>query len=266
MAWRRRRALRGLLGLAVLVLLSGCLKLDADLTIAPDDTVTGRYVVAYLKNPDRPAGLAPARELLVSRGSAESRRYDDGTYLGTEYELRGVSFADLAAFAAVQQQQRETGTLRLARVGDEVTVAGTFDFRESRPVARTPEERASAGRGFAVRVRLTFPGEVHAANGKVEGRSVTWDVRPFELSTLTARASALPPAPPAESSGAATRAMVGAGIGGLVVLLVAVLLLRRRRRPAAVAPDPADATDFAWVLGERARPPGDPPRPPPYRP
>jgi hypothetical protein len=60
--------------------------------------------------------------------------------------------------------------------------------------------------------------------------------------------------------------MVGAGIGGLVVLLVAVLLLRRRRRPAAVAPDPADATDFAWVLGDRARPPGDPPRPPPYRP
>ena len=267
MVRRRRTGLRGLLGLVALVLLSGCLKLDADLAVAADDTVSGRYVVAYLKDPARPAsGLAPPRELLVSRGSAESRRYDDGSYLGTEYELRGVSFSDLAAFAAVQQQQRQTGTLRLARAGDDVTLAGTFDFRETRPIARTAEQRGAAGRGFAVRVRLTFPGEVYAANGRVEGRSVTWDVRPFELTTLTARASALPPAPPTATGGAATGAMVGAGVSGLAVLLVTVLLLRRRRRPAAVAADPADATDFAWVLGERARPPADPPGPPPYRP
>jgi hypothetical protein len=258
------RGLLGLLGLAVLLVLSGCLKLDADLAVAADDTVSGRYVVAYLKDPARPAsGLAPPRELLVSRGSAESRRYDDGTYAGIEYQLRGVSFFDLAAFAAAQQQGRPTGTLRLARDDDDVTLTGVFDFRETPPVNQTPQQREAAERTFSVLVRLTFPGEVYAANGRVEGRSVTWDVRPFELTTLTARANALPPAPPSAAGRAATTAMVGAGAGGLAVLLLAVMRRRRRRRRAALAADPADAADFGWVIGERPRSPSEPPRPPP---
>jgi hypothetical protein len=256
--------LRGLFMLAVLMLLAGCLKLDADLTVGADDTVSGRYVVAYLKDPDRPSpGLAPPRELLVSKGSARSRRYDDGTYAGTEYELRGVSFSDLAAFAAVQQQQRQTGTLRLSRDGDDVKLAGLFDFRETRPVDRTPRQRDDAARRFSVRVRLTFPGDVHAANGRIEGRSVTWDIPPLQLTELTARASALPPAPPGVDGGPAAGAVVGTGVGGLAVLLGTVLLLRRRRRPARdPAPaNPVDPADFAWVLGDRAARPAPPPSP-----
>lgn len=256
--------LRGLFVLAVLMLISGCLKLDADLAVGADDTVSGRYVVAYVKDPDRPSpGLAPPRELLVSRGSAQSRRYDDGTYLGTEYELRGVSFSDLAAFAAVQQQQRQTGTLRLTRDGDDIKLDGVFDFREVRPVNRTPQQQEEAARRFSVRVRLTFPGDVYAANGRIEGRSVTWDMPPLQLTALTARASALPPAPPAAGGGPTTRAVVGTGVGGLAVLLATVLLLRRRRRSVRAAAPSADAADFAWVLGDRAPPTARPAPPPP---
>ncbi len=46
--------------LAALVLLAGCLKLDADLTIGSDDTVTGTYVVAYKKDPDKAAPALPS--------------------------------------------------------------------------------------------------------------------------------------------------------------------------------------------------------------
>ena len=276
--------LRALFVIAVLMLLSGCLKLDADLAVGADDTVSGRYVIAYVKDPDRPSpGLAPPRELLVSRGSAQSRRYDDGTYAGIEYELRGVSFSDLAASAAVQQQDRQTGTLRLARDGDDVKVTGLFDFRDTRPVSRTPQQREDAERLFSVRVRLTFPGSVHAANGRIEGRTVTWDIPPFQLTTLSARAGALPPAAPAADGVPAAGVVVGAGLGGLAVLLATVLLLRRRRRPARAAAPPADPADFAWVLGDRAARPAPPPwdggdlpapreespqpqRPPPFRP
>jgi hypothetical protein len=255
--------LRGLFVLAVLMLLSGCLKLDADLAVGADDTVSGRYVVAYVKDPARPSpGLAPPRELLVSRGSAQSRRYDDGTYAGTEYELRSVSFSDLAAFAAVQQQDRQTGTLRLARDGDDVKVSGLFDFRDTRPVSRTPKQRADAERLFSVRVRLTFPADVYAANGRIDGRTVTWDIPPFQLTTLSARAGALPLAPPATDSGPAVGAVVGTGLGGLAILLAIVLLVRRRRRPTRAAAPPADAADFAWVLGDRAPPPARPAPPP----
>jgi hypothetical protein len=248
----------------LLLLLSGCLRLDADLTVNPDDTVTGRYVVAYAKDPNRPeGGFVPVRELLVSRGTAKARKYDDGQYQGIEYELVGVPFADLAAFAAVDVQGRRTGTLRLVRDGDDVVVDGTFDFRETRSARRTPQQQAEAERLFQVRVRLTFPGAVQTANGRVEGRMVTWDVPPFVRTTLQARAGARPPAPlgaAAEEAGPPlplpVLAAAAAGLGGLVLLLGLVLLVRRRRRrlsPGAV-PGPADPAVFSWVLADRAAP------------
>jgi hypothetical protein len=178
-----------------------------------------------------------------------------------------VAFSDLAAFAAVQQEDRQTGTLRLARDGDDVKVTGLFDFRDTRPVSRTAKQREDAERLFSVRVRLTFPGDVYAANGRIDGRTVTWDIPPFQLTTLSARAGALPPAAPAADGGPAVGAVigavVGAGLGGLAVLLATVLLLRRRRHPPRAAAAPADAADFAWVLGDRAPPPV-PPAPPPW--
>lgn len=256
-----RTSLAPLLGILV-VLLSGCLKLDADLAVAPDDTVTGRYVVAYRKDPAKPStGFAPVRPLLVSKGSADTRKYDDGQYEGAEYRLTGVPFADLAAFRAVSVQGRQTGTLQLTRDGDDVLVAGTFDFREPASVSRTAQQRAESERLFSVRVRLTFAGDVRSANAPVQGRTVTWDMQPFVRTTLQARAAAVPPAPPPRPAAQGSWAV---RITLLVVLALALLLLarivqvrRRRSRPRPVpAGAAADPADFSWVLG---RPP--PPRP-----
>ena len=263
MARGSRMSLALVFGLLVL-LLGGCLKLDADLTVESGDVVTGRYVVAYRKDPAKPAtGFTPVRPLLVSKGTADARKYDDGRYEGAEYRLAGVPFADLAAFRAVSVQGRQTGTLELTRVGDEVVVAGTFDFSEPASVSRTPQQRAEARDLFSVRVRLTFPGDVRSANAPVEGRTVTWDIPPFVRTTLQARAGAVPPAPPPVAAGGFPAGPVTLLLAGLALLLLVVaglvLALRARRRRPPPAPAGADPTDISWVLDR-------PPRPPPGRP
>lgn len=249
------------------VLLSGCLKLDATLTVGPDNTITGEYVVAYKKDPSRPdTGLGTVRELLVSKGSATASRYDDGDYEGTRYRLEGVPLEDLARFVPVTYDRRRTGTVQITRDGNDFLVAGTFDFREAKPTKRTVEQQRQAEDLFKVRVRLTFPGAVESGNGTIEGNTITWQMNPFVLTTLQARASAIPPpaaAAPASASNMAMLLALGGGALALVVLLgLGLVALRRRRQDGGVPAEPiADATDpsdFAWVVGDR-RPPAPAP-------
>ncbi len=171
-----------------------------------------------------------------------------------------MPFADLAGFRAVSVQGRQTGTLQLTRDGEDVLVAGTFDFSEPASVSRTPQQRAEAEQLFSVRVRLTFPGDVRSANAPIEGRTVTWDIQPFVRTTLQARAGAVAPAPVAADGSRVVPVALLAGLV-LVLLVAAGMLLARRRRRRRPPPQPvgavADPTDISWVLG---RPP--PPRRP----
>jgi hypothetical protein len=244
-------------------LLSGCLKLDATLTVGPDNTITGDYIVAYKKDPNRPdSGLGTVRELLVTSGTATATRYDDGDYEGTRYRLESVPLADLARFVPVTYDRRQTGTVKITRDGDDFLVAGTFDFREAKPTKRTPEQQRQAEDLFKVRVQLTFPGPVETGNGTIEGNTITWQMNPFVLTTLQAQASATPPpvaAPPQSAShGMVILAVGGAAVALLILLGLGLWALRRRRR-AGPAPDPipeaVDPSDFAWVMGDRRPPP-----------
>jgi hypothetical protein len=256
---------RPLVLLGVLVfLLSGCLKLDATLTVNPDNTITGDYVVAYKKNPNATpdTGFGAVRELLVTRGTATASKYDDGDYEGTRYRLEGVPLDDLARFVAVTYDKRQTGTIKITRDGSEFLVAGTFDFRETTPVKRTAEQQRQAEDSFRVRVQLTFPGQVESGNGTIEGNKVTWVMNPFVLNTLQAQASAIPPevaGPPANATNTAMLLAIGGGVLAVLILLVLGLWGLRRRRSGSAdepTPEPTDPSDFAWVMGERRPPPG----------
>jgi hypothetical protein len=248
-------------------LLSGCLKLDATLTVGPDNTITGEYVVAYKKDPNRPdTGLGTVRELLVSKGTATASRYDDGDYDGTRYRLEGVPLEDLARFVPVTYDRRQTGSIQITRDGEDFLVAGTFDFREAKPTRRTVEQQRQAEDLFKVRVRLTFPGTVESGNGTIEGNTITWQMNPFVLTTLQARASAIPPpaaaAPASPVNAAMLLALGGGGLALIILLGLGLWALRRRGRersaPPAMAVESADPADFAWVVGDRRQPPQQP--------
>lgn len=244
------------------VLLSGCLKLDAVLSVGTDNTITGDYVVAYVKDKTKQeTGFGTVRQLLVSSGTATASRYDDGQYEGTKYRLENVPLTDLARFVPVTYEKRQTGAISITRDGDDFVVAGTFDFRETKPVKRTPEQQAQAEQLFQVRVKLTFPGTVESGNGTIEANTITWQIQPFVLTTLDARASALLPAPPPRPDSGISKPLVfSGGLAGVAVLIMLgmVLVMMRRRRgdravaqPAVAVATAADRTDFSWVVGDR---------------
>src|SRR5260370_5161451 len=153
---------------ATALALSGCLKRAARLTVRSDNTISGDYVVAYLKSAAKPStGFGVARQLLVSRGSATASKYDDGQYTGTKYMLSGVALSDLAGFSAVVVNNRPTGTIAITREGSDFVVSGSFDFRDPKPIHRTPAQVRQAQDAVPVRGQPPLPGNVEAPAGTV---------------------------------------------------------------------------------------------------
>lgn len=141
-------------------------------------------------------------------------------------------------------------TFSFRREGNRVHVQGetTFPFFEF----------GGAGKNFDARIALTFPGDVISANGRQEGRTVTWVVSPDKPTRVEVVAELSDTAP-------AWVMWALAGGGGLVVLILvlgAVSLLRRRRAavPAGAAPV-FDAAEFQTFLDERSWYPPDMPLP-----
>ena len=188
-----------IVAVGVVMALTGCLRFDANLTLSPDDTVTGRFVVAVKEGTGKSYGTSdramaesiwadyPASKAL---GDAKVSDYHGGGYVGIS-----VKFANepLATFAPTA-----TGW-GITRVGDEFVVSG--------PSNATATQQAGSGSTGAftgdlsqlsdteLSVSITFPGPVTTTNGTVKGKTVTWNLSDGPA-TLDARGSAVATADP----------------------------------------------------------------------
>ena len=123
--------------------------------------------------------------------------------------------------------------LSIRRAGDKVEVSGSFFF----PVLSFGTDTTTAD----VRLAITFPGEVTAANGVRDGRTVTWRFALGEVQPVTATAY-LNGSP---GGGWGRLGLFGGG-GVLLVLAAAVaVVMARRRAVLAPAGAPAPGTDPA---------------------
>lgn len=180
----------------VVVALTGCLRFDANLTLSPDDTVTGRFVVAVKEGTGKSyqtTDRAMAESIWASYPAAKA--LGDATvsdYSGDGYVGISVGFADepLATFAPT------ASAWGITRVGDEFIVSGP-----SNATATATEAPSSGGTGAftgdlsqlsdaELKVAITFPGPVSASNGTITGKTVAWNLSDGPA-TLDARASAV---------------------------------------------------------------------------
>lgn len=188
-------------GFAALAL-SGCLRFSADVTLAPDNTVSGTFVVAVKDGSGEGYGMSD-REFAEAIWEDYPRATGLGDTTISDYGADGytgvtVTFNDapLAAFAPTPDAWGMT------RDGDHFVVSGPSDAASGAvPNAGDGEEGAFTGdisqlQDAQFTLAVTFPGKVVAANGNIEGRTVTWDLQhgPAELS---ARGSATPTTDPA---------------------------------------------------------------------
>ncbi len=221
-----RKLITALSAALLLLVLAGCIRFQADLTISADDTVSGDVIVAVLVNGDADDGEAVAAsraaeleaslvpELSGALGVTRSEYTDDG-YIGSRFELRETP---LTAFA-------DTGSaegLTIVRSGDRITLSGSLNVSgaEEEAAAEPPSDDAEASGDISVVV--TFPGEVISHDGEQSGRTVTWTAEFDQPITLSAESEV-------DTSPDLTVLWWVLGIAGLLLAVVVIVIAARRR-------------------------------------
>ena len=223
----------------LLLVLAGCIRFQADLTISANDTVSGSVVVAVVVNDDAEDGEAVAAEraqqleqslvpaLSGTVGVTRTAYTDDG-YVGSRFDLRD---APLSAFA----DSGNAENLTIVRSGDRVVVSGVIDFTDegSEAPAEAIDLDAEAESSGDISVSVTFPGEILSHDGAQSGRTVTWTTEFDRPITINAESQV-------DESPDLTLLWVGMIIALLLAIVVLLVVLRLRRRSRSHSAGEAD--------------------------
>jgi hypothetical protein len=258
------RTLGRVLGAGLLAfLLAGCFKVNMDVEVSPENTVSGSAVIAFDQSLLELSGqsvdqLFQDMDLSDLPAGATVEPYEEDGFVGQE-----ITFSDvpLDEFRGSEAAGATGEPIAIERRGDEFHVTGRFDM--------SGQEFAGGGQipqglldRFEFRISITFPGEVKSSTGEVDGNTVTWEPRFGEDTRIEAVASAIP----SESSPLMTILLIVAVV--LILGAVAFLLLRRRPAPAAGPMDttpgtPFDAATTTPMPTGTVTPPGEPTPAPP---
>lgn len=229
----KRPAALTALAVATLLALTGCMKLDFDVTVNADDTIDGTMTFGVEKeaiemmgdNPDDPTIFD---DMLSAEGMTVTPFADDD-FAGVNATFDRTTFAELAGKA-------DEGAFQFTHEGDLITFTGMLGEDSEAPVDFTALGLSAAD----ARISVTFPGPVTESNGTVDGNTVTWKGDMSKALAMTATAKDSP------SGGGAV--LIVYGVGALVAIggvIGGVLWVRRRDAVAAV--DESEAFDAYGV-------------------
>lgn len=220
---RGRRVPRRLLGMAamatMLFVLSGCLQLNAQMSVRKDDTVSGRILVAG----DQPAQAAALDRLATPSGLEQKVRitaYSADGFTGKEIYFTQLTFAEVDALTlALDIEGSRPYTMGFRRSGDSVSFNGSVDL------SGLPADRAGSA---TTRVDLTFPNRISQTNGTLGGgNSVSWTPAAGSITRMQAASSYPDPA----TRGFAVWMIVG--IGAALLVSIGTVLAARTSRARA---------------------------------
>jgi len=164
--------------LGVVLLTTGCVKLNLDVTVNNDDTVSGTMVFAVAKSladlgTGSESGSAPDTEgLLGDVDNVTVEPFDDGDFVGTSYVFEGVP---LETF---KPEVGDESAFGIQRDGDNIIVSGVIDTSsEGEQLSDNPFGGAFLESIFSttdLRISVTLPGEIRETNGEVDGQTITW--------------------------------------------------------------------------------------------
>ncbi|KAA0917253.1 DUF3153 domain-containing protein [Dietzia sp. ANT_WB102] len=217
---RLPRRLAGITALAsLLVVLSGCLQLNAQMSVRKDDTVSGRILVAG----DQPAQATALDRIITPPGLEQKVRitpYSADGFTGREIYFTQLTFAEVDALTlAIDIEGARPYTLGFRRSGDTVSFSGSVDL------SLLPPDRSETA---TTRVDLTFPNRISETNGTIgAGNSVSWTPAPGSITRMQASSSYPDPA----ARGFAVWMIVG--IGAALLVAIGTILAARTSRARA---------------------------------
>jgi hypothetical protein len=275
---KTRRFWRVLGSAALAVLLAGCFKVNMDLDVTADNTVSGTAVVAVEESLLELSGqnvdqLFADMDLSDLPPGSESEPYEEDGFVGRQITFEEVPLSEFTGNGTL------SGTasgeeLNIVREGDEFHVTGGFDMSgQEFTGTEIPQQFLE---NFEFRISITFPGPVSSASGDIDGNTVTWEPRVGQNTEIQAVASAIP------SSSSPLLMIVLIAAGALVLGAIVYFLTHRGSAAAAdpiadtgfgdavPAPSPAspegspvDTPQTAFPAPNAASPVDDTPPPPP---
>lgn len=186
---RNRPRLRAAAALAVAfaltAALSGCMKVDAQLVVHEDDTVSGSVILAVDKRLATLTGKSE-NQLVDSLGvdadkiaaGATTEPYSDPSFVGRRIVFSGTPLSDFHGTGAQD-------SLTLTHDGRSYLFNGVVDLRGVNLAEPAVQRFADL---FSFQVSIAFPGKVVEHNGVLTGQTVTWTPKAGETLALHARA------------------------------------------------------------------------------
>lgn len=211
------------LALAVVsaLVLTGCVRVEMNVTLAEDDTASGDFIFAVSQELLEIAGEESIDDMLGGEETIPggvTERYEsedengDGSpdFVGTQTTFSGLPLEEFDAAG---------DGLRIFRDGDDYVVSGAADDLTEQAGGEELPETASAT------MSVTFPGAVSEHNGELDGNTVTWDLLEHG-GELQARGSAS-----ADSGFPLWLILVIAALVGIGAGIAGVLIVSSRRKP-----------------------------------
>jgi len=251
------RRLGRLLGVcAFALLLSGCFKVNMDVEVSPENTVSGKAIIAVDESLLELSGqsadqLFKDMDLSSLPAGATTEKYQEDGFIGQQITFSDVPLAEFTGNNTLSGTGTGSGDqLNIVRQGDEFHVTGAFDM--SGPEFTGTEVPKQFLENFEFTISITFPGEVKSATGEIDGRTVTWKPTFGKNTRVEAVASAIP-------SASSPLLMILLIAGAALILGAAVFVITHRKpAPAAASFDDAATMPVDTTL---PAPPGSPVEP-----
>ena len=225
---KTRRIGRAIGSVAIALLLAGCFKVNMNLDVAADNTVSGTAVIAVdeslLPSGQGVDDLFADLDLSDLPDDATVGPYDEDGFVGQQVTFNSVPLAEFAGSGALSATGDD---LSIVREGDEFHVTGGLDMSgEGIAGTEVPQEFLE---NVEFTIAITFPGEVVSATGDIDGNTVTWRPTVGQNTPMEAVASAIP------SSSSPILMIVLIALGALVLGAVVFFLTHRTPAPTTNA-------------------------------
>jgi len=234
------RRLGRLLGMGALAwLLAGCFKVNMDVEVSPENTVSGTAIIAVDESLLKLSGqsadqLFKDMDLSDLPAGATTERYQEDGFIGQQISFNDVPLPEFTGNNTLSGTGTGSGDqLNIVRQGDEFHVTGAFDM--SGPEFTGTDVPKQFLESFEFKISITFPGEVKSATGAIDGRTVTWEPTFGENTPVEAVASAIP-------SASSPLLMILLIAAGALILGAIAFMLTHRKSPAPVSGPMDDAT------------------------
>jgi hypothetical protein len=235
-----RKTLAALAALTIVLVTSGCMKLNLDLSVNKDDTVSGSLILAYsnealaLANSMGSSSSLNTDSLITQQPGMTVTAYKDDKYTGSKITFDAKPFSEFSTGTSA-------GALKFTRAGNIISVTGAIDMSGGDPstIEQVKNNPLTSGlfQKSDISVSITMPGKITSKTGVIEGNKVTFKGQLGDNIVIDAQSD--------DSAGfdVATIAIAG---GALALLAAggAFLVIRRKKSPkleaAAASPDQFD--------------------------